>query len=51
MTRRSLLLVRVFTKSVALVPVRRKIGVKRFPMPDFSRNKDTHCGISFRVAR
>lgn len=45
------MLVSVFTKSAAQVPVRRKTGVTRFPMPDFSRKRDTHCGISFRVAR
>ncbi len=45
------MLVRVFTKSVAHVPERRKTEEKKFAMPDFSRNKDTHCGISFRVAR
>lgn len=45
------MLVRVSTKSVAHVPERRKTGEMRSAMPDFSRNKDTHCGISFRVAR
>lgn len=45
------MLVRLFNRSAAHVPDRRKTGETRSAMPDLSRNRDTHCGISFRVAR
>lgn len=35
-------LVKLFTKSVARVPERRKTGDTRFAIPDLSRNRDSH---------
>lgn len=51
MTWRSLFLVRLFIRSVAHVPERRKTGDRKSAMPDLSRNKDTCCGKSFSIAR
>lgn len=44
-------MVRLFIRSVARVPERRKTEERKLAMPDFSRNRDTHCGMSFSVAR
>ena len=44
-------MVRVLTRAVALVPERSKMGDMNWAMPVFSRNSDTHCGMSFSVAR
>lgn len=41
----------MLTRSVAPVPERVKMEEQRFVMPDFSKNRASHWGISFREAR